>query len=49
MANDTTPAPSKGQQILDLVDQLRTALQQAAGGTDSQVQQILEKIEAVLK
>lgn len=42
-------APSKSQQILALVQQLREALQLAAGGTDSQVQRVLEKIEALLK
>lgn len=42
-------APSKGQQILALIEQLREALQAAAGGTDDRVQEVLGKIEAVLK
>lgn len=47
--SDQPAAPNKGQQILALVQQLREALQVAAGGTDPQVQRVLEKIEAVLK
>jgi hypothetical protein len=41
--------PSKGQQILTLIGQLRDALQTAAGGTDPQVQEVLSQMEGVLK
>jgi len=41
--------PSKGQQILDLMQRLRETLQLAAGGTDERVEDVFKEIEDVLK
>lgn len=41
--------PTKAQQALGLVEELKQALRTAAGGVDPNVQGVIERLEALLR